>query len=176
MARALLHIPKDVYCQVQAHLLCTDSYSEEAGFVFARHVSRHDDIVFEFVEWRPVPPEGFVDRSYGHLELTDETRASLIKRAHDLDACIVEFHAHTGPWPAAFSASDLLGFREFVPHVWWRLRGKPYVAVVVTRKDFDALAWLTDPQTPQHLDGIEVEGSLRKPTGLSPLTYDVDER
>ena len=168
-------MPNDIYREVQAHLLPSDSHSEEVGFLFVKHLSQDDGQVFEFLEWQPIPPEGFVGRSYAHLELTDEARAAVIKRAHDLDASIAEFHAHTGPWPAAFSASDLLGFREFVPHVWWRLRGKPYVAVVVTRKDFDALAWLTDPHTPQRLDGIEVDGSQLKPTGLSPLTYEVDE-
>ncbi len=173
MGRVLLRMPEDIYSKVQAHLLPYDSHSEEAGFLFVKHLPQDDDQVFEFLEWYPVPPEGFVGRSYVHLELTDEARAAVIKRAHDLDASIAEFHAHTGSWPASFSPSDFLGFQEFVPHVWWRLRGKPYLAVVVTRTGFDALAWLLDPHTPQYLDGIEVAGSILEPTKLSPLSYNV---
>ena len=67
-----------------------------------------------------------------------------------------------------------IGFAEFVPHVWWRLQGKPYFAVVVTRKNFDGLAWIINPKTPQRLDGIALDSSVLKPTRLSPLRYDAD--
>ncbi|MFQ5807933.1 MAG: hypothetical protein ACE5I3_15925, partial [Phycisphaerae bacterium] len=55
--------------------------------------------------------------------------------AHDRDACLVELHSHTSPWPAAFSVSDMIGFRDFVPHILWRLR-RPYGAVVVAGETF----------------------------------------
>jgi len=171
VGRVLLRIPENVYREIQSHLLPEDPRSEEAGFIFAKRMSLGEDEVFEYVEWYPVPPDGFLVQSNVHLELTDETRAAVIKRAHDLDASMVELHTHGGPWPARFSPSDLIGFQEFVPHVWWRLRGKPYIAVVVTPTDFDGLVWLMDADTPQHLDGIEVQGSILKPTRLSPLTY-----
>ena len=135
--------------------------------------SQDNDIKeFEFVEWYPVPPDGFVERSWYHLELTDEVRAGVIKRAHDLGASIVEFHSHAGSRPAAFSPTDQRGLREFVPHVWWRLGKKPYFAVVVTHNDFDGLAWISDPKNPQHLDGIMVGDRLLKPTRLSSLVAD----
>ena len=175
MSRVYIRIPEDVYHQVQSHLIPKGSHSEEAGFIFTKRSSRGDDEVFEFLEWYPIPPDGFLVQSDAHLEFTDETRAAVIKRAHDLDASMVEFHAHIGPWSASFSPTDLLGFQEFVPHVWWRLRGKPYLAVVVTRRDFDSLVWLKDSENPQHLDGIEVGESILKPTQLSPLRYEAYE-
>ncbi len=171
MGRVLLRIPKNVYREIRSHLLRVGSAPEEAGFIFAHHKSVDHDDVFDFQEWYPVPADGFVVQSQAHFELTDDTRAAIIKRAHDLDASIVEFHSHGGPWPACFSPSDLLGLEEFVPHVWWRLRGTPYLAVVVTRKDFDGLVWLVAPESPQYLDGIEIQGSILKPTRRSPLRY-----
>ena len=111
------------------------------AFLFARHRTEDAEQIFETIEWYPVPPDGYGVRNEFHFELTDEVRAHVIKRAHDLGACIVEVHSHGGPLPAAFSPSDLWGFREFVPHVWWRLKGRPYLALVATRRDFDGLAW-----------------------------------
>jgi hypothetical protein len=171
MSRVLLRIPGNLHRAVRAHLLPEGGTSEEAGFIFARRSTADDDEVFECIEWLAIPPEGFVTRTDFHIELTDEMRAAVIKRAHDRDASLVEFHAHTGPWPASFSPSDHLGFDEFVPHAWWRLKGKPYLAVVVTRTGFDSLVWLEDPRTPKHLDGIEVDGDVLEPTRLSPLSY-----
>ena len=173
MGRVLLHLPYSVYEEVWAHLLIEGAQPESAGFIFAVPGSRDGDIqVFEHVEWYPVPPDGFVERSWYHLELTGEVSGSIIKRAHDLGASIVEFHSHLGTQPAAFSHTDQRGLREFVPHVWWRLRKKPYFAVVVTHNDFDGLAWISDPKKPQRLDGIIVGDKLLEPTRLSSLVVD----
>jgi len=171
MAQVFLHIPKKVHQAVWTQLLPRHLRSEKAGFMYVRHESQDESAVFEYVDWYLVPSDGFLDRSRYHFELTDETRARVIKQAHDLGTSLVEFHSHAGRWSAAFSASDLLGFQEFVPHVWWRLKGKPYLALVVTRTSFDGLAWLSDPRTPQHIDGIIVEGYVLTSTRLSPLKY-----
>lgn len=171
MVQVFIHIPKEVHQAVWTQLLPRHLRSEEAGFMYVRHWPQDEAEVFEYVDWYLIPSNGFLDRSRYHFELTDETRAQVIKQAHDLGTSLVEFHSHAGRWPAAFSVSDLLGFQEFVPHVWWRLKSKPYLALVVTRASFDGLAWLNDPRTPQHLDGIVVEGSILTPTKLSPLRY-----
>ena len=176
MARVFLDLPADVRQAVWAHLLPNRFASELAGFMFVRPRPQADAEVFEHVEWYPVPPEGFLERTGAYFELADQTRAYVIKRAHDLGASLVEFHSHGGPWPASFSPSDQLGFQEFVPHVWWRLRAKPYFAIVVTRADFDGLAWMVDPTTPQHLDGLLVDGELLTPTQLSSLEYNSDDQ
>jgi len=157
------------------HLLPHPDAEEEAAFLFARWTDNDTTGTFECVQWTPLPPEGFLSRSEYHLELTDAARAAAIKQAHDLGTSLVEFHSHTGRSPARFSPSDLVGFREFVPHVWWRLKGRPYLAVVVSRSGFDGLAWTVDPRTRRRLDAIVAGGVLLRPTALSPLAEEHDD-
>ena len=114
MGRVVLHVPSSVYEEIQTHLLDKNPESESAGFMFVVPATQDGDAhIYEHVEWCPVPPDGFVENSWFHLELTDEFRASVIKRAHDLGASIVEFHSHLGPQPARFSPFDRRGLREF---------------------------------------------------------------
>jgi hypothetical protein len=172
MNQVVIHLPEQIYRSIWSHLLPTRFRNEEAGFMYVRPASAKIVYEFEFVDWHPVPPGGFLTRSLYGFELTDESRARVIKHAHDLGASLVEMHSHAGSWPAAFSVSDLIGFAEFLPHVWWRLQGKPYFAVVVTRKSFDGLAWLTGPDSPRRLDRIAVDKTSLVPTKLSALNYD----
>ena len=169
MSRVMIHIPPKLYRAMRAHLLPSRLRNEEAGFMYVRPTSAQDGNDFEFVDWDPIPPNGFLVRSRYYFELTDESRAMAIKHAHDLGASLVEMHSHAGSLQAAFSPSDLIGFDEFVPHVMWRLQGKPYFAVVVARNGFDGLAWLDGPNNPQRLDGIVVGEKTYVPTQLSPL-------
>ena len=169
VAPTVLHLPGDVHQGIWQHLFGDGSWDEAAGFLFVKHRDEGEEQVFEYIEWYAVPDDGFSVRNEYHFELTDETRAQVIKRAHDLGASLVEVHSHNGQWPAAFSPSDQLGFREFVPHVWWRLKGRPYMAIVATKRDFDGLVWITGPGEPQHLNSIVVDGQTLSPTGLSSL-------
>lgn len=81
-----------------------------------------------------------------HVELADAARARVIKRAWDTDAALIEAHSHGPRGVASFSASDLAGFEDWVPHVMWRLRGRPYAALVVAGASWDALGWIGDEQ------------------------------
>jgi ThiF family len=173
MMRIVLELTEEVYGALSRHLLSTPGGNEEAAFVLARQEVRNGVNTLRCVECSPVPPEGFTSRSPFHFELADETRAAVIKRAHDLGASIVEFHSHTGPWPPKFSPSDWAGFEEFVPHVWWRLKGRPYSAVVVSPLGFDAFVWLTAPDAPARLDAILADERVLEPSGLSPLEKEV---
>lgn len=163
--RTRLALPAETYRRIMRHLLPVGSRSEEAAFVFARTRPTAEGFVLDFVEWLAVEPDGFEVRSAYYLELTDAMRAGVIKRAHDLGASIIEFHSHPGQDNATFSPSDLAGLTEFVPHVWWRLKGRPYGAVVITPTGFDALAWVESPEAVRLLDEIQVDGVSRYPTG-----------
>ena len=169
----VLSVPEHIYRSVRRHLLPWWHRAEEAAFLYAVPI----EDAFEYLEWFPVPASGFASRSAYHLELNEETHARVIKRAHDLGASIVEMHSHLGWGPASFSHSDLAGFREFVPHVLWRLKDLPYLAVVMTRTGFDGFAWKRGPDAPERLHGIRVGNRFLPPTGLSPFPDDTyDER
>lgn len=172
MTRIILEIPRKIQVLLWRHLLPRESDLEEAAFVYTNRERQEEREIFQYIEWFPVVPNGFASQSGFHFELRDETRASVIKRAHNLQASLVEFHSHRGLWPAQFSPSDVLGFREFVPHIWWRLKRRPYLAVVVTGSGFDGFAWLNSPIAPQRLDGLDIGEEMSTPTGLSLLSMD----
>ena|ERR1043165_4871421 len=165
----ILDTTPETYSALWAHLLPEPLLLEQAAFAYAHVQSAERTTVFTIIDWQPVLPEGFVYQSEIGFELTDEMKATVIKRAHDLEASLIEFHSHTGKWLAKFSPSDRYGFSEVVPHVWWRLRKRSYLSLVVTTSGFDAFAWTIDAHTPQRLSGIRVEGELIQPTKLSPL-------
>ena len=177
MSDIYLRVPPATCRSLLTHLLPDGSQFEEAAFVFVKPSGPETPTLFEYVAHREVPPEGFLSRHHDYLELDDGFRASLIKQAHDLEASIAEFHSHPSPWPAAFSCSDRMGFKDFVPHVRWRLQDRPYFAVVVAPSGFDALAWTNGHETPVPLDGLLVGSEVLSPTKLTiPYWKEFDER
>ena len=92
-----LGIPQAHYDQLLCHLLRKEG-CEEAAFVFCNCNQDDGATEFQFIEWLPVPVDGFVARSPYYLELTDETRAQVIKRAHDLGASFQASPSLVGDW------------------------------------------------------------------------------
>ena len=159
-------IPENVYGEMKKHLLPRWSRHEQAGFVYAKpNKVEGASLSFDCMKWEPLRRGDFVHQSAVHLELRDETKARVIKTAHDLQCSLIEFHSHRGPWPAQFSASDFAGFEEFVPHVLWRLKGRPYAAVVVAASGIDGLAWTSGNTFP--LSAMLVGNNQVRPTGRS---------
>ncbi len=176
MAKIILEIPPEVYKAVWSHLLPKKFRAEEAAFLFVQRIAQDGADTFRYLEWYPIPPQGFLTRSRFYLELADETKAAAIKKAHDLGASLVELHSHYSSWPAQFSVSDLIGFKEFVPHVRWRLKGNPYFAIVVSKSSFDGFAWISDSKTANYIDCIISGGSEIPSTKLSnigDIPYDI---
>ncbi|SRR6266404_7660528 len=172
MERILLEMAADVHASALQHLLPTQSPNEQAAFLFVRPEAKAAATVFRLVEWRPVMPDGLAIQLPHHIELADEERAYVIKRGHDLGASIVEMHSHRFPGPAAFSASDRAGLREFVPHVLWRLKRRPYLAVVVTPDSFDGLVWMDAGVSPRQLDGMLAGGRILSPSRISLVHWE----
>lgn len=162
-----LEMPPGMYERLLAHLLPEASTREEAAFLFAMEKRIKDDRTFEVIEATMLSPNEFEARMGDYLELSDSARARIIKRAHDLGASLVEMHSHPFPFPAAFSIVDREGLRETVRHVWWRLKGRPYLALVVAPSGFDALVWLDNPVVPRALDALLDGDRLLGPTNNS---------
>lgn len=152
-----------LYRRLRAHLL-QDDVEQVAFLVAVHHLTnelRLDDLY-------GVPPSEFDYQGPLHVSLMPDVRAKVIKWAWDRKACLVEAHSHRGQGAAEFSASDIAGLMEFVPHVWWRLRGRPYVALVFTEDSFDALAWIRGPLTVESVEILRVGDSREdRPTGLT---------
>jgi hypothetical protein len=129
---------------------------EQVGFFLADFDTRRS--AFLLRDWRSMPAEAFEYQSAYHVTLRDEMRPEIIKWAWDADACLVEVHSHGDDGIAWFSPSDLAGFDDWVPHVRWRLRGRPYAAIVTAGDSFDALAWLADEKGPVQVTALEVDG------------------
>lgn len=153
--------------EIQSHLLPTFQQEEEAAFAFAIPKNREQRLELSIIEWRPILDTEFSYKSAYHIEFEDSVRGDIIKRAHDLNAVLIELHSHLGKFPARFSGSDFMGFDEFVPHVMWRLPDRPYVALVFSKGSFDGLVWLPGNDESQSLNSIVTGQKQLIPTNLS---------
>jgi hypothetical protein len=167
MLNSSLIIPPDAHGALLNHLLPPRTDSEEAAFIFCQTQLVDAGAEFRFLEAYLVATEEFNYRSLYGIELTDTCRAKVIKRAHDLNASLLELHSHPRTSTVEFSASDRGGFDDFVPHVWWRLKKQPYAAVVVGPQNFDSLCWITNAKTPDSVLDLQVGDRRLTPTGLT---------
>ena len=167
MTSIALSLSDELYKNLLSHLLSKPSGPEEAAFLFSdcRVESRKISLTVKEVFF--VTADDFIHQSDAHLLLTDQARARIIKKAHDMNSCLIEAHSHPGPWPARFSAYDNEGLREIVPHMKWRLPNRPYVALVMARSGFDALVWLDKRDYPIALKAIVTPTMVIRPTNLS---------
>jgi hypothetical protein len=162
-----VRVPPKHYRVLIKHLIPPRPKTEEAAFLFCRVRQEGDEVGFQFLEAHLVPPSEFNYKSLYGIELTDDCRARVIKQAHDLDASLLEVHSHPHASIVEFSPSDRSGFREFIPHVWWRLKKKPYAAIVVGPRGFDSLSWISNPESPDGVLDLQIGNKRLKPTGLT---------
>ena len=113
-------------------------------------------------------PELVGDNAY-HIELAEETFSRMIVKAAKEQAVLCEVHSHPlSDKGVKFSGSDFYGFKECVPHIWWRLGKRPYLAIVFGQSDIDALVWCQSPEHPSKVDRIVLDNNhFIKPTQRS---------
>jgi len=165
MREVRLLISEGDYTRLCQHLLPTDTDTEQAAFLLCAYAAAEG--AFNCEELILIRPRQFEIRSAYHLELDDTTRGQVIKAAHDRQCSLVEAHSHPFSSTARFSGSDFDGLAEFVPHVWWRLRHRPYAALVFTPRSVDGLAWIDGPAAPVRLAVVQVGDRTIQTTGLS---------
>lgn len=153
--------------RLREHLLPEENANEQAAFLFCETEQINGGLVFDAVDIALLGPADFAAQYGDYIELSDEARIGLIKRAHSSGTSLAEFHSHPGPWPAAFSPSDRIGLKDTVPHMRWRLPQRPYLAIVVAPDGFDALVWPHEGDAPEPLAGIETGGAMMVPTNNS---------
>lgn len=170
-------ITNALWQQIHQHL---DVTVERAGFLFAKPVDSNSE-TWQVVDSQLLSDnDSYESSSELHLSLADEVRPTVIKRAHDSETAVIEFHGHY--WPGSstrFSSYDLHGLAEFAPHMLWRLPNKPYFAMVIGPQSFDGLVW-NDKSNPEILEAIVIGEQELIPTGLSlkllgNKNWDLDE-
>ena len=119
-----LEISDEQFDRLTRHL--ASGPDEQLAFLLARW---HEDVA-KVTDLRLIEARSFDLQTPWHLSLSDDERAAVIKWTHDNDASLIEAHVHRGWQAAEFSGSDWSGLDAFVPHVWWRLRHRPYIALV----------------------------------------------
>src|SRR5437773_8776849 len=146
----VIAISKDHFKKLQKHFA---KKTEQVAFIFCTPPDRK---TFAAKEIYLVPREGLVHESTYHSEIADEQLTKVIKLAHQKGYILCEAHSHpSSKDKTAFSPSDKSGFTEFVPHVWWRLKGKPYLAIVFGQDLYlDALAWIENSHKPEPIQVI----------------------
>jgi len=163
-------IPRVIYKRIHKYLIPKLMDVENVAFIFTEVLKENKNIQLKFKSWYAVKPDEYKYRSRHYVELKDEMRPKIIKMAFDLNAAIIELHSHLSDKRVRFSPSGIEGFGEFVPHVLWRLKGKPYTAIVFSKKAFDGLIWIDDARKPNQLTKISV-GRISLYSNGYTLTY-----
>lgn len=156
---ATLVVDPDLYRSCRAHLA---QRAEGIGFFMADYESTSRAFVLR--QWRAIPASGLEASNEFHVALQEDMQADIIKWAWNDGGSLVEAHSHGPDQLACFSPFDVDGFDEWVPHIWWRLRGRPYAAIVIAGDSTDALAWIEGPATPEQIEGISVSEHLELST------------
>ena len=162
---ASLGMKATTYADVLHHLFPKRDRREQGGFLFCDFDEATQR--FEVLEWQPLTGADYAHQARDYLELSDATRAALIKKAHDMKASLVEVHCHPGQPRVAFSLADWMGFSEFVPHIRWRLAKRPYAALVFGHDCVDGFAWVGENKTPVGITTISTDTTSHATTGIS---------
>jgi hypothetical protein len=153
------------YMALRAHLLAS-APREQAAFVYFVSEGAPRETTLSARQVELLTERDFIIREEDYIEVTDEARQRMIRTAHGSQLGVVEFHSHPFDLPAEFSHADYAGLRDTVPHMLWRLKRRPYGAVVVGPSDFDGLVWQSD-QSVNQLDAIIDGSSELSPTRRS---------
>jgi hypothetical protein len=138
---------------------------EQVAFAFCEYVENERARTFLVREIWLAEPSDFDVQSDVHITLTDDALARLIKRAWNMQLAVVELHSHPmSNRRVGFSPTDLTGLADHVPYMFWRLRGRPYAAIVVGQAAVDAVAWVKGPDDLQAVGQLRIGAEVITPT------------
>lgn len=157
---AVLEMSSEMQSRLWSHLLPEGTWKEQAAFLYLDSEASNGGFRLRATDVELLGPNDFAFQKSDYLELTDEARRRLIKKAHQSGRSLAEAHSHPSPWPAEFSLADRVGLESTVPHMLWRLPNRPYVAIVVSPNSFDGLVWTSGGDRPLALSHI-IAGELQ---------------
>ena len=102
------------YEAIWEHLLPDGATCESAAFIFASVQDVNQSLVLRAQDYFLVGQGGFNAQSNNYIELSDESRINVIKKAHQTHTALVELHSHpfNSHRSAAFSLADMNGFMK----------------------------------------------------------------
>ncbi len=154
----VLEMSAEMQGQLWSHLLPDGVETEQAAFLYLDSEISNGAVRLRALDVELLRPNDFARQKSDYLELTDDARRRLIKKAHQLGVALAEVHSHPFPWPAEFSSADRRGLETTVPHMLWRLPNRPYTAIVVSPGSFDGLVWVQENERPLPLTQIVAGG------------------
>lgn len=158
----ILSIDKHHYKHIRKYLL--QNHLEQVCFLFYNAIWDDRALNLSVVDYYLAIPQDYTYQSAFHIELNDACQAKIIKKAWDQQLSLGEIHSHPTSYKAYFSSSDISGFKEFVPHVWWRLKKGPYIAIILSQRDVDAIAWVKDPEAHEQVKEIRMGSDIVYPS------------
>lgn len=100
--------------------------------------------------------------------LADSVRPHVLGWASASGNALVEVHSHGAlSRRTTFSPTDLEGLAEVVPQMLWRLRVRPYTALVLGDGDIDALTWERKGELPTPPSVVVLGGRTLAPTAIA---------
>jgi hypothetical protein len=173
-----IDLTRHQFTEIWQHILPVGAVQESAAFIFAEFEASDNSLALNAVDYFLVKPQGFKAQFDDYIELSDETRIAIIKKAHQTNTALIELHSHPfdSERSAAFSRADMNGFSETVPHMFWRLPARPYAAVVVSPRGFDSLIWPEKPSSPICITALRIEGQFLYPTNMTLGDYHVGRK
>jgi len=160
-----IFIPTGIHDRIRDHLF--QSELEQAAFLFASTEVDAGGIRFHVQDCYLVPSAGWDVQMDVYLEMSDEERAKILKMARDRNAAIIDCHSHPHSQEEVwFSPSDLAGITEFGQYVKWKLKGRPFAALVFAEASIDGVVWHGEFAGAEPLSALSIEGQARlRPTG-----------
>ncbi len=163
--QVIIKIDTFSYGEIRKHLLQNDL--EQVCFLYYENIFDGVKIILDIKDYYLVVPNEYAYQSGFHVEIKESCQTKIIKTAWDKKLSLGEIHSHPTSLRAFFSQSDLLGFQEFVPHIWWRLKKGPYLAIVLTKMELDALVWIKNAKWDRAVNKIEVGSSVIRPSNTT---------
>jgi hypothetical protein len=151
-------LPEHLHQTLMRHLFQNDL--EQAAFLFASHAVDGGTLKMTAVDVHLVPADAWDYQSEMHLQMSDEERGKILKMARDKGLALVDCHSHPHAGDDVwFSGSDVSGITEFAAYVNWKLRNKPFAAIVWAEDSLDAVAWHGAFDSVQSVESVNIESS-----------------
>jgi hypothetical protein len=142
---------------------------EQGAFLFAEAKREDGELNLVAADYYLVPASGWEAQVEFYLQMKDSERAKIMKLAREKNLCAIDCHSHPRACDDVwFSPSDVAGITEFAQYAKWKLRGKPFAAMVWGEQSVDAVLWQVEFSHAERVAQVKIIGNAEQtltPTG-----------